>query len=372
MKKGHDLNKIINNFQISGLNDVAVPFGSGYIHDTYLFNIVNRPEEKYILQKINNSVFLDVEGLMNNIRIVTNHIQNKQKLFPERYPHLKTLEIIPSKEGTYFYKDPSGNYWRAFNFIPDSISFDHISSNEQAFQEGKAFGQFLALLHDLHPENLIETIPDFHNIEKRLITFGEVKEKDRVNRVKNSSEEIEFIYSRAEEMKLLLKLHHQGKLPERITHNDTKLNNVLFDKTGKAICVIDLDTVMPGFVAYDFGDAIRTTINKAKEDEADLSKIEVDMQLFRSFTKGFLKETKHFLLKEEVSTLAFGAKLLTFIMGLRFFTDYINGDTYYKINFPEHNLQRARAQFQLLRKMEENFEEMNRIVEQEGKKLSSI
>lgn len=361
--KEMNINKIFQNFHLKYTLNMAVPFGSGHIHDTYLIKTKEDNRRDYVLQKINNSIFQNVEGLMNNIQKVTHHIKEKILKYKEVYGSLETLEVIPTRTGSLFYIDEQNNYWRLFNHIPNSISYDRITSSNQAFQEGKAFGQFQSLLQDLSPDELVEIIPDFHNVEKRLETFQNVVKQDPFKRAGNFSEEIDFIKSRAKEMSYINSLYRKGNITKRITHNDTKLNNVLFNEKGKPLCVIDLDTVMPGFVAYDFGDSIRTTINTANEDEEDISKISIDMNLFEAYTKGFLSETKEFLKLEEKATLAFGAKLLTYLMGLRFFTDYLNGDKYFKIQFIHHNLQRARAQFQLLRKMEEKYVEMQNVIE---------
>lgn len=358
--------EIIRNFQFEGSFQKAISLGSGHIHDTYLIKTKENTAKDYVLQKINNKVFLDVDGLMNNIKKVTLHIQKKTLQDPELYSGLEVLEVIPTKSGTLYFADNQNKYWRLFNHIPDSISFDRINSPAQAYQEGKAFGQFQALLQDLSPDELVETIPDFHNVEKRLETFNSILLQDPCGRAEAFSEEIHFIKERVEDMSLINKMFREGKLGKRITHNDTKLNNVLFNNQGDPLCVIDLDTVMPGFVAYDFGDAIRTTINSSQEDEADLNKISINMLLYEAFSKGFLSETSKFLTSEEKSSLAFGAKLLTFLMGLRFFTDHLNGDQYYKIQFPNHNLQRARAQFQLLRKMEKQYDVMQNIIKENG------
>jgi serine/threonine protein kinase len=360
------LNNIIKNFEVKGNYKKPVPLGAGHIHDTFFVQSTASGGLDYVLQKINNRVFHNVAELMENIFKVSKHIQKRILERPDLYGNLACLEVIQTKSVKSYFVDEFNNYWRLFNYIPDSIKYNKVHSAVQALQEGKAFGQFLALLKDLPPNDLVETIPNFHNVVKRLETFEAVLKSNPVNRAQKLSEEISFVKERAEEMSLLHQMEKEGKLPIRITHNDTKLNNVLFDKFNNPLSVIDLDTVMPGFVAYDFGDAIRTTINTVEEDEADVSKININMQLFEAFAKGFLSETRFFITDEEIASLAFGAKLLTYLMGLRFLTDYLDGDKYYKIQFPEHNLQRARAQFQLLKKMEERYEEMEKVILKEA------
>ncbi len=237
-----------------------------------------------------------------------------------------------------------------------------VETAGQAYQGGIAFGRFGALLADLDASRLHETIPAFHDIENRLNLFREAISRNPKNRVKEVSAEIDFVEKRARQMSTILQMGRTGELPLRITHNDTKFNNVLLDSQDKAQCVIDLDTVMPGYIAYDFGDAIRTIVNTAAEDEKDLEKVGVDMELFRSFTKGFINETKSFLTVNEIHSLSMGVLLLPFIMGLRFLTDYIDGDTYYKIGFAEHNIQRSRAQLKLVEKLEEQYALLQEII----------
>ena len=238
-----------------------------------------------------------------------------------------------------------------------------MKNPEQAYEGGKIFGKFQKLLVDLPGKPLFKTIPNFHNIEFRLNIFFITVEKDPFNRVKDIYDEIKFISGRAEEMKKILLLGREGKIPERITHNDTKFNNVLLDENDKGLCVIDLDTIMPGYIHYDFGDAIRTITNTGAEDEKKLGLVSMDIELFKAFAKGFLEQTKNFLNKVEIDNLAFAGKFMAFIIGLRFLTDHIDGDNYFKIHFPNHNLQRARAQFKLLSNMEEQFEQMEAVIQ---------
>jgi Ser/Thr protein kinase RdoA (MazF antagonist) len=251
-----------------------------------------------------------------------------------------------------------------YKFLEGTRSYDLVSTPQLAYEGGKAFGKFQALLTDLPANLLHDTIPDFHNVVNRLGLFRAAINADPADRVARVGAEIAFVEQRREAMQAIYRLAEAGKLPLRITHNDTKFNNVLLNQHDQAQCVIDLDTVMPGYVAYDFGDAVRTTINTAPEDEADLEKIKIDLSLFKGFAKGFLEETGATLTPEELNSLIQGVLLLPFIMGLRFLTDYIGGDTYYKIHFPEHNLQRARAQFQLVKKLEEQQDVLQDIIRQ--------
>ncbi|MBC8488872.1 MAG: aminoglycoside phosphotransferase family protein [Bacteroidetes bacterium] len=355
----YNLLSILRKFNIEGNIQSAKPFGSGHINDSFK---VEAGEKKYLLQRINHKVFKDIEGLTYNIVNVTDHIRNKINSFQNDDPLRKTLRLIKSLNGKYFVTDDDGNFWRLFDFIEEGRSYDLVENSGIAYEGGKAYGRFINLLSDFPAKILVETIPDFHNIEFRLNNFWKAIKLDQTNRVKNVADEIKFIKERANEMKLVLKLGKEGKIPLRVTHNDTKINNVLFNKDGKAICVIDLDTVMPGYVHYDFGDSIRTFANTADEDESDLSKVNINLDYFTAFAKGFLKETKLNLNTTEIETLAFSAKLMTFIIGLRFLTDYIYGDKYYKIKYPGHNLQRARVQFKLLESLEEKYIEMQRII----------
>ena len=249
------------------------------------------------------------------------------------------------------------------SFIEDSKSYDVVPNEQIALEGGKAYGKFIKILSDFPANDLKETIPQFHDIDFRLRNFENVIDTDIAGRVKETQTEIDFIRQRASQMYQILQLGIAGKIPLRVTHNDTKINNVLFNPEDKAIAVIDLDTVMPGYVHYDFGDAIRTFTNTANEDEADLSKVSINMAYFKAFARGFLSETREILSPDEKNHLAFSALLMTYIIGLRFLTDYLNGDTYFKTAYPEHNLVRARNQFKLLENMETRYDEMKRFIE---------
>ncbi|MFC6999146.1 phosphotransferase enzyme family protein [Rufibacter roseus] len=371
-KASNKLFEILSKFAIQGTVGDVEPFGSGHIHDTYHVKNLKEGEPDYLLQCINHNVFKNIPALMENIQVVTSHLRKKLEHLSGADPEQEVLTLVSTKEREWYYKDNDGSFWRVYHFIPDTFTYDVVKTAELAYEGGKAFGRFQALLADLPVHLLHDTIPDFHNVVNRLRLYHEVLQKDPVNRVAEVKTEIAFVEERAEAMSAIYKLGKAGKLPLRITHNDTKFNNVLLDKNDKAQCVVDLDTVMPGFVAYDFGDAIRTTINTAPEDEPDLEEIQISVDLFRGFTEGFLEETGHSLTRTEIESLSHGVLLLPFIMGLRFLTDYIDGDNYYKIHHKGHNLQRARAQFQLVRKLEEQYDLLRDIIGEVAKNCKEV
>jgi len=358
-----NLQHICNQFQFSGTYSKAFPYGSGHINDTYKVDTVEDNQFDYILQRVNHHVFKDVPVLMENVERVTSHIRKKMESIEGANPDREVLTVIPTTDGSSYHKDSEGNFWRMYIFIWDNKSYYLVDSPEKAYEGGSMFGKFQAMLADLPGKPLNETIPNFHNIEWRLESFEEILRKDPVGRASQVQEDINFVRERAEEMKIILKLGREGLIPQRITHNDTKFNNVLLDENDKGLCVIDLDTVMPGYVHYDFGDSIRTSTNTAAEDEADLSKVEMDISLFEAYAKGFLDYTRDTLNEVEIDHLAFAGKLFPYIIGLRFITDHVDGDNYFKIHHEGHNLQRARAQFKLLKSMERQYGEMKRIVE---------
>jgi hypothetical protein len=314
------------------------------------------------LQRVNSYVFKNIPLLINNIKTVTKHIRHKLSTIPGADADKEVLTLIDTQDGNPYYKDADGNYWRMYLFLKDTVSYDIVTTGHQAYEGGKAFGNFQSLINDLDANLLGETIPEFHNIEMRLAKLKDATANDTEGRAKEAAKEIEFIDVRAHQMSTILNMGREGKLPLRITHNDTKFNNVLLDKNDCGQCVIDLDTVMPGYIAYDFGDAIRTIVNTTIEDEADLAKIDINISLFESFTQGFLKQTASILSNEEVDSLVMGALLLPYIVGVRFLTDHLEGDKYFKIRFPGHNLQRAKAQLQLLKRLEDNYDDLRSIV----------
>ena len=335
--------------------------GSGHINDS--FHIKTDPEEarEYVLQKINHHVFTNVSALTENILKVTKHISGKIDDGKHEIP-FESLHLIPSVDGIFYHKDEDGNYWRMYNHIRGSRSYDLVPGPDLAYEGGKAFGLFLKLTSDMDAAGLFETIRDFHNIETRIEAFRRVCSEDSKGRIEEVKEEIRFVEERAEEMHTILNLGRTGKIPLRVTHNDTKFNNILFDSNNRAVCIVDLDTVMPGYVLYDFGDAIRTGANTGAEDEPDLSKVNINLELFKAYSKGFIETAGDSLTSTEINHLAFSARFMTFIIGLRFLTDHLAGDTYYKIHFPGHNLQRARAQLKLVQSIEENAASLEGII----------
>jgi hypothetical protein len=361
-KEKYNFSQIVAQFKLPAGSFGIKPFGSGHINDTFIVN-TEADGRHYLLQRINNFVFKDVAGLMNNMVYVTNHL--KQKIADKLgNPDKEVLTIIPAKNGSYFCRDTQGGYWRMTTFLHNTKSYDLVTTGKQAYQGGVAFGRFQYLLCDLRADLLIDTIPNFLNIEYRLDELHLAIQKDSAARLHTVAPELEFLLSRADSMKDLLQWGRAGILPLRITHNDTKFNNILLDQHDNVQCVIDLDTVMPGYVAYDFGDAIRSIISTAAEDEADLDAIRLNIPLFAEFTKGYLSQTNPFLTEQELRSLIKGVLLLPYMQAVRFLTDYLNGDTYYKTQFAEHNLQRTRAQMQLLKMLELHKTELTDIIEQ--------
>jgi Ser/Thr protein kinase RdoA (MazF antagonist) len=357
-----NLLKIASNFKINADISSIEPYGSGHINDTYYIKNINSEGSDYLLQRINHRVFKDVPSLMNNIQLVTTHLRTRLKEIPGADPDKEVLSLVKTNEHLYYFLDEGGNYWRMYKYIKNTKSIDIVETNEQAFEGGKAFGRFQMLLFDLDINLLNYTIPAFHHIGLRLTRFNSALQADPLDRKNAVAAEVEFIQLRIEAMCAILNLGREEGLPVRITHNDTKFNNILLNLNDKAQCVIDLDTVMPGYVAYDFGDAIRSIINTAPEDEQDLDKIRLNIPLFEAFTQGYLKESVGFLTENEIKSLPLSVLLFPYMQGVRFLTDYLNGDTYYKIHFPDHNLQRTRAQFQLLRKLEEQYSKIENFI----------
>jgi len=337
-------------------------YGSGHIHETFIIRTKGKYNNDYILQGLNRNVFRDIVSLQSNIERVTSHIRSK--LLNSNIPDInrRVLTLIPEKGGKTWFEDNEGACWRLYIYISDHLSYDIVDSPEKAYQGGKGIGMFQAQLADMQGPDLFETIPFFHNIEKRLETFHRIVSEDIIGRVQYVSEELEFIKSRENDMKIILKLGKEGKIPTRITHNDTKFNNILLDSNDRALCVIDLDTVMPGYIHYDFGDAIRTAASSAAEDETDLAKVFLNIELFQAYARGYLEEIGETLNKEEIQHLAFAPILITYTIGLRFLSDYLDGDKYFRTHHEDHNLDRTRAQLKLVTSMEEQFDEMNRII----------
>jgi Ser/Thr protein kinase RdoA (MazF antagonist) len=355
-----DIKNILSHFSVKGDYLAHEKVVTGHINDSYFIKTNASDCPGYFLQWINSYIFKDVKGLMNNISAVVQHLSGKLAEHPELA--FRVLEIIPTKESEKYYLDPEGQYWRLYTFIDNAHVYDVVENTKIAFEGGKAFGIFMSLLADLPAARLTETIPDFHNMEKRLNTFYNSLNNKPVDRVKEIPSEIEFVRKRAEQMLTIPTLIREGKLPLRITHNDTKFNNILFDNTDHAMCIVDLDTVMPGSILFDFGDAIRTGANTASEDEKDLSKVDINLPIYEAYTRGFIASTRHTLTEVEIANLAFAARFMTFIIGLRFLTDFVDGDPYFRTSYPDHNLVRAKVQFRLVEAMERDAEKMQEIV----------
>ncbi|PRY96432.1 phosphotransferase enzyme family protein [Marinilabilia salmonicolor] len=357
--------QITSRFAIKGTVEDIKPFGTGLINTTYKVKTEEEDAPNYLLQIINHHIFQNVPELTRNIKRVTDHIRGKLKAQKTTDIDRRVLTPIETLDGEGFFKDDEGRYWRMFLFIEGARSYDQLTNAKQAEAGGRAFGQFQKMVSDLPGEPLYPIIPGFHNTEMRINNFKKRVEKDPVGRLKEVKEEVDFLMERSEEYKKIVQMGKEGKIPERIVHQDTKFNNVLLDENDEVLCVIDLDTVMPGYVCYDIGDAIRNGANTGKEDDPNLDNVNINMELYEGFIKGFLQETKEILTPEEKETLAFGAKLLTYEQAVRFLDDYIDGDNYYKTESPEHNLIRTRAQIKLLKSMEENWEAMQKIVNEQ-------
>ncbi|MBQ7386771.1 MAG: aminoglycoside phosphotransferase family protein [Clostridia bacterium] len=331
-------------------------YGNGHINDTHL--LVLKSGKRYIFQRINHDIFKNPEGIMSNITLVTRHIADKAALYGKD-PSRVTLTVVPTNDGKAFYRDSIGSYWRLFDFVEQTVAKDKVENIEEFEMCGEAFGEFLCMLEDFDAEKLFEVIPAFHNTPKRYENLMRAVEADVCGRVSEVGEEIEFCRARKDFAETLERAHAKGKLPLRVTHNDTKLNNILFDANDKRpACVIDLDTIMPGYVVNDFGDSIRFGATTAAEDEADLSKVKFDLELYRAYAQGYLKGARGKLTECERELLPVGAMMMTFECGMRFLTDYLEGDTYFRTSRPRHNLDRARNQFALLRDMEANLDKM--------------
>ncbi|HWD87311.1 MAG TPA: aminoglycoside phosphotransferase family protein [Mucilaginibacter sp.] len=358
----NQLSDLVSKFSIDADIASIKPFGSGHINDTYRIFNADAEEHDYLLQRINHYVFKNVPLLMSNLVHVTDHLKQRLSSLPKDEIEKMVLTVIATKEHYPYYKDENGNYWRMFYFQKGTKSYDQVTTAKQAFEGGKAFGTFQAMLSDLDVSKVKDTIPNFHNIEYRLNNLRNAIRADKLNRVQYVSDEIAFIGRRSGDMGEIMRLGNAGMLPLRIVHNDTKFNNVLLDGEDKGQCVIDLDTVMPGYVAYDFGDSIRTIINTATEDEADTDMISLNIPLFEAYTQGYLQAAASFITEQEINSLIKGVLLLPYIQAVRFLTDYLEGDVYFKIHFSDHNPQRARAQLTLVKRLEIAKERLEEII----------
>jgi len=359
MIQEHDVGAVARQFEIGGQFVSAELYGSGHINDSYCVVFQQgREPMRVILQRINHHIFKNPQALMENIQRVTSHLAAQVNGAPDG--DRRVLRLIPARDGRAWHVDVDGNTWRAYRFIDGARTYDAVERTEQAFEAAKAFGRFQQMLVDLPAPRLHDTIPDFHHTPKRFMALEQAIALDKEGRAIHAKAEIEFALAHEPIASVLLDAH----LPERVTHNDTKFNNVMLDDaTGEGICVIDLDTVMPGLVLYDFGDMVRTTTSTAMEDEQDLSKVSLQFPMFEALVRGYLSSAGSFLTKAEKQHLAFSGKLITFEIGIRFLTDYLAGDTYFKVHREGHNLDRCRTQFKLVKSIEEQEDRMERLVE---------
>lgn len=360
-----NLIEIASTFKLDGTVDRVEPMGEGFINDTFIIRTKEEASPDYLLQRKNKRIFTNVPAMMDNILKVTGHIR-KKVIARSGDPLREVLTVIQANDGKPYFVDEEGEFWAVCLFIADTIAYQAAKTPELAFQGGKGIGMFQSMVADLN-EPLTDILPGFHNIRYRFNQWDAVLAKDPVGRKARLKEEIGWIESRREEMLDFWKLVESGEIPTRVTHNDTKINNILFDKNGEVLCVIDLDTVLNSTCLNDFGDAMRSYTNTGDEDDVNLDKVSCDLAIFEGFTRGYLSEARSFLNEKEMEYLAFSAKYITYEQVLRFLMDYIDGDNYYKIKHPEHNYQRTLAQYKLLTSMEEQYDEMCRIVQREAK-----
>ena len=365
-----EIKEIISNFRAEGEFVCAVSLSSGHINDTSLVTMRREggSEVKYILQRINDNVFKRPDQLMENYVAVTGFIRAKIEREggdPER----EVINVIPTVDGAAYYRDSEGRYWRVLVHVTDSVSYDKVERPEQFYDSAVAFGNFQYMLRDYPADTLHETIVNFHNTPDRYRQLMEAVEGNAAGRLDSVKAEVDFAMARFDFCHTLERAHREGRLPLRVTHNDTKLNNILFDaKTGASLCVVDLDTIMPGYSVNDFGDSIRFGATTAKEDERDLSLVKFDIDLYELYVKGFIEGARGGLTEGELEMLPIGAIMMTLECGMRFLTDYLNGDTYFKVHREGHNLDRCRNQFKLVSDMESQLDQMREIV----KKYSNI
>lgn len=357
------IKEVISQFDFPGEMTEGIPFGNGHINDTFRITFKNENGQKrFILQRMNKNIFQKPVELMENISGVTSWL--KKKIVENNGDaERETLNIVPARDGKPYCVDSRGDYWRAYLFIEGATSYDAVEDEKDFYQSAVAFGHFQRLLAEYPAGSLHETIPDFHNTVKRFATFTAAVKADVCHRADSVREEIQFVLDREAFAHTLCDLQDAGKLPLRVTHNDTKLNNIMIDdETGKGICVIDLDTVMPGLSVNDFGDSIRFGASTGAEDEKDLDKISCDLHLFEVYAKGYIEGCAGALTETEIEMLPIGAMMMTFECGMRFLTDYLEGDHYFKTHREGHNLDRCRTQFKLVKDMEEKLPQMKAIV----------
>lgn len=354
-----ELIEIVGHFRIEGTIASVEPLGKGLINDTYIVRTLEDEKPDYVLQRINHRIFTNVEMLQHNIEVVTNHLRHK--LQAENFTDIdrRVLHFVSTASGKTYHFDGQ-NYWRLSIYIADTLTVEEVTP-QSSYDCGQAFGHFQQQLIDLN-EPLGETIPDFHNMEFRLHQLHQAVANDMAERVKEVSKELELIEAHADEMCLAERLYRQGLLPKRICHCDTKVNNMLFDRNGNVLCIIDLDTVMPAYIFSDYGDFLRTAANSQAEDSPNLDKITFRWDIFEAFTRGYLESTSSFLTPIEREHLPFAVALFPLMQAVRFLTDYLNGDSYYKIKYPEHNLVRTRNQLRFYQEVEATREKMAKFI----------
>ncbi len=360
----YDFAKIISKFEVEGQLISCERYGEGHINETYLVKMLClQKQTNFILQKINDKIFPCVKGLMQNIELVTEF--NRKKIVERGgNPDREALSLVYTRDGSSYYFDQDCNgYFRVYKFITDAVSYQVVEKPEHFYQSAVAFGNFANLLAEFPAEKLFEVIPKFHNTVKRYNDFTASLKADKFGRAQSVQKEIDFILKRKDYCDKIVNLLDSGEMPTKVTHNDTKLNNVMLDnQTGEPVAVIDLDTIMPGSICYDFGDSIRFGCNPAQEDEKDLSKVNFDINLFEQYVKGYLSAVGKSATQIEKDNLAFGAILMTYECGMRFLADYLDGDIYFRVKREGHNLDRARTQFKLIEDMERLYSDMQNIV----------
>ena len=359
------LQEISKEFQIYGEILHAETLKIGHINETYTATYdQGGTRVRYIHQKVNRTVFKNPSGVMRNVMRVTSHIRTKLEAQGVRDLTRRSLIVIPTRDGKSYYQNGDQEVWRTFVYVEGVETHEAVQTPEQAFQAGRAFGHFQRLLVDLPGGRLVETIPDFHHTRKRFQALQLAIQQDHYNRAREAQEEIAFALAHEPMVDVILEAMAQGKIPERITHNDTKFNNVMLDVvSGEAMCIVDLDTVMPGCALYDFGDMVRTTTSPTLEDEPDLSKVRMQMPMFKQLARGYLSTAGEFLTRAEKDKIAFSGRLITFEIGIRFLTDFLTGDNYFRIHRQGHNLDRCRTQFKLVQSIERQEASMQKFVD---------
>lgn len=354
------MNNIIRHFAMKNGVQAPQPVKVGFINDSFVLRGIEKGDTSYFLQRINHHIFQDVDGLQANISKVTDHIRAKLTAQGVTDTERRVLRLVPTTDGKLYYRTAEGDYWRMYVLIENAVSKEKVTA-ESAFLTGQAFGEFQCQLSDMKAEDLHETIPNFHNIEFRLQQLDTAASQDIAGRLSECGDMMAAIDSRRDDMCLAERLYRGGQLTKRINHCDTKVNNVMFDADDRPLCIVDLDTVMPGFVLSDFGDFMRTAANTGAEDDRQLDNIHVNMEVFEAYARGYLSRAT-FLTPLEKELLPYGCRLLSYMQAVRFLTDYLNGDTYYKILYPEHNMVRTRAQLRLLEEQEKAADAMSNII----------